>query len=93
MATALVIGSMMADIFLLPTMGAYGGAGALAWVFTAWRAILLADACVAAVCARSAAARRLPSLARDFAASGGLVVLISIWIDLPGHYTVRHLSH
>src|SRR5690349_23513567 len=44
MATALVIGSMIGSgIFLLPaTMAPYGGASALAWLFTAGGAILLA---------------------------------------------------
>src|SRR5688572_22578793 len=44
MATALVIGSMIGSgIFLLPaTMAPYGGVSALAWLFTAGGAILLA---------------------------------------------------
>lgn len=44
MATALVVGSMIGSgIFLLPaTMAPYGGVSALAWVFTAGGAILLA---------------------------------------------------
>jgi APA family basic amino acid/polyamine antiporter len=84
MAIALVVGSMIGSgIFLLPaTMAPYGGVGALAWLFTAGGAILLAltFAWLARTRAVGSGIYAYTSLAfGDFA---GFLVAWSYWISI-----------
>jgi APA family basic amino acid/polyamine antiporter len=101
MATALVIGSMIGSgIFLLPaTMAPYGGASALAWLFTAGGAILLALAFAWLARTRTVASGVYEYTALAFGDFAGFLVAWSYWISLwittsaLAIATVSYLSH
>ena len=101
MATALVIGSMIGSgIFLLPaTMAPYGGASALAWLFTAGGAILLALTFAWLSRTRTVGSGIYAYTALAFGDFAGFLVgwsyWISIWITTSALSiaTVSYLSH
>jgi len=84
MATALVIGSMIGSgIFLLPaTMAPYGGASALAWVFTAVGAVLLALAFAWLARTRAVGSGIYAYTSLAFGDFAGFLVAWSYWISI-----------
>lgn len=101
MATALVIGSMIGSgIFLLPaTMAPYGGAGALAWFFTAGGAILLALTFAWLSRTRTVGSGIYAYTSLAFGDFAGFLVAWSYWISIwittsaLAIATVSYLSH
>ncbi|MGH8443265.1 MAG: APC family permease [Nevskiaceae bacterium] len=84
MATALVIGSMIGSgIFLLPaTMAPYGGVSALAWLFTAGGAILLALTFAWLSRTRTVGSGIYAYTALAFGDFAGFLVAWSYWISI-----------
>jgi APA family basic amino acid/polyamine antiporter len=101
MATALVIGSMIGSgIFLLPaTMAPYGGVSALAWVFTAGGAILLALSFAWLSRTRTVGSGIYAYTSLAFGDFAGFLVAWSYWISIwittsaLAIATVSYLSH
>ena len=101
MATALVIGSMIGSgIFLLPaTMAPYGGASALAWLFTAGGAILLALTFAWLSRTRTVGSGIYAYTSLAFGDFAGFLVAWSYWISIwittsaLAIATVSYLSH
>ncbi|MGH8480866.1 MAG: amino acid permease [Nevskiaceae bacterium] len=84
MATALVVGSMIGSgIFLLPaTMAPYGGVSALAWVFTAGGAILLALTFAWLARTRTVGSGIYAYTSLAFGDFAGFLVAWSYWISI-----------
>src|SRR5688572_15712535 len=101
MATALVIGSMIGSgIYVLPaTMARFGGVSALAWVFTAGGAILLALAFAWLSRTRMVGSGIYAYTSLAFGDFAGFLVAWSYWISIwittsaLAIATVSYLSH